>query len=93
MPREDRAPIHYRKTRQNTDRIARNTVNVLVCRAFLRSVLTMVHRPLMDRYRPLFQVPTAYRPHSYPGICWSFSFVTMAAVDAVDILWDSPIAR
>ena len=38
----DRAPIHYYKTHQNTDRIARITSKVLICRAFLRSVFLWV---------------------------------------------------
>jgi len=48
--------ISYHKTPQNTDRIARTVFNVAVCRAFLRSVLSIV-------YRPLSKVPPAYRPH------------------------------
>jgi|SRR5215211_5108344 hypothetical protein len=51
--------ISYHKTPQNTDRIARTVFNVAVCRAFLRSVLSIVYRPpgtITDRsrkYRPL----------------------------------------
>jgi hypothetical protein len=38
IPREDRTMIQYRKTWQNTARIARTVFNVAVCRAFWRSV-------------------------------------------------------
>jgi hypothetical protein len=50
--------IQYRKTWQNTDRIARTLINALVCRTFLQSVLLWVIDPqriVTDRhvkYRP-----------------------------------------
>ena len=44
--------IYCRNAQQNTARIARTAMNVAICRAFLRSVLVMLYRPLMDRYRP-----------------------------------------
>jgi hypothetical protein len=37
--------IQYRKTWQNTARIARTVFNVAVCRTFMQSVLIMVYRP------------------------------------------------
>jgi hypothetical protein len=51
-PRADRKMIHCLKTHQNTDCIARTARNVLICRAFVRSVLPKVYRPLVDPYRP-----------------------------------------
>jgi hypothetical protein len=50
--------IQYRKSWQNTDRIARTAMNVPVCRTFLRAVLLWVidpQRMVTDRsrnYRP-----------------------------------------
>jgi hypothetical protein len=41
--------IHYHKTRQNTDRIARK---VGIYRGFLRSVFGVVYRLLVTHYRP-----------------------------------------
>ena len=43
---------HPREMPQSSDRIARIAGNVVVCRAFLRSVLVVLCRPLIDRYRP-----------------------------------------
>jgi hypothetical protein len=46
--------IYCRNVRQSTDRIARTIFNVAVCRAFLRSVLSVVYRPsgtITDRSR------------------------------------------
>lgn len=37
--------IQYRKTWQNTARIARIIDNMAVCRAFLRAALSIVYRP------------------------------------------------
>jgi hypothetical protein len=45
--------IQYRKSWQNTDRIARTAMNVPVCRTFLRSVLLWVidpQRMVTDRH-------------------------------------------
>jgi hypothetical protein len=50
--------IQYRKTWQNTARIARTVLNVAVCRAFLRSVLCWLS-PADGR---ISTVPTIYRP-------------------------------
>ncbi len=52
--------IRYYETHQSTDRIARIVINVLICRAFLRSVYGVVYRPVMGHYRPQSEVPTAY---------------------------------
>ncbi len=49
--------IRYYETHQSTDRIV---INVLICRAFLRSVYGVVYRPVMGHYRPQSEVPTAY---------------------------------
>jgi hypothetical protein len=42
MPREDRTMIQYRKTWQNTARIARTIDNMVFCRDFVRSVFTII---------------------------------------------------
>jgi hypothetical protein len=86
----DQVVLSYHKTRQNTAHI---TDKVCICRAFMRSIHGVVYRPLMDRYRPPRQVPLTDRPPGNEPFCGTFSFVTMDAVDAVDPLWDSPIAR
>ena len=44
--------ILYHKIKQNTARIARYTVNMLICRTFVRSVYGVVYRLLVDPYRP-----------------------------------------
>jgi hypothetical protein len=36
--------IQYRKSWQNTDRIARTAMNVPVCRTFLRAVFSIITR-------------------------------------------------
>jgi hypothetical protein len=54
-----RRMISYPKIQQNTARSARTAMNVVICKAFLRSVLSIVYRPpgiITDRshkYRPL----------------------------------------
>ena len=53
---------HYHRIQKNTDRIARIARNVVICRAFLRSVHSVVYRPLMEYYRPPRQIPPADRP-------------------------------
>jgi hypothetical protein len=50
--------IQYRKTWQNTARIARTTVNVAICRTFLRSVLLWV----IDRQGMVTDRSRKYRP-------------------------------
>jgi hypothetical protein len=76
--------IHYHKTQQNTDRIARTIVNVAVCRAFLRSILAGL--PTASGPLPTAsQIPTTYRPHGNLLFSRSFSWVMVAAVGAVDI--------
>jgi hypothetical protein len=72
-----------RKTHQNTARIARITVNVAICRTFWRSILRSQYRPLMDRYRPLPQVPIAYRPPGNEPFCGTFILYAVPAVGAV----------
>jgi hypothetical protein len=44
--------ISYHKIQRNTARIARTVFIVAVCRTFMRSILIMLYRPLIDRYRP-----------------------------------------
>jgi hypothetical protein len=50
----------YRKSWQNTARIARAIGNAAVCRTFLRSVLLWV----IDRKRMVTDRPDKYRPRS-----------------------------
>jgi hypothetical protein len=78
--------------RQNTARIARTVGNVVVCRTFVRSIHGVVNRPLIDRYRPPSEVPTAYRPRGNLLFCRYVTPQPTSAVDAGDTLWDFPIA-
>jgi hypothetical protein len=83
---------HPREMPQSTDRIIRIAGNVVVCRAFLRSVSVMLYRPLSDRYRPPRQIPPADRPLRNELFCGAFSSPLVIAVVAVGILAALPMA-
>jgi hypothetical protein len=72
------------RTSQSIARIARITVNVAICRTFLRAVLyPAIARSRLVIVRP-DHLPPAYRLHRNMAICRYFSFVMVTAVDAGD---------
>jgi hypothetical protein len=68
---------------QSIARIDRMVPKVDICRTFVRAVLSIVYRPPWDGYRPLSEVPPAYRPRRNVAICSSFVIDLTLAVDAV----------
>ena len=74
--------ISHHEIQQNTARIARTAMIVVICRAFLRSVLLLVIARqwiITDRSRK-------YRPPGNESFCRSFTLYTVPAVGAVGIL-------
>ncbi len=78
IPREDRTMIQYRKTWQNTARIARIIDNMVICRTFVRSVFfitTTRGDGFIDRRRGYRPRTNAYGIgglqvfHSLRGLC------------------------
>jgi hypothetical protein len=51
--------VQSHKIHQNTARIACLIDNMVICSSFLRAVFGVIYHPLMNRYRPPSQVPTA----------------------------------
>jgi hypothetical protein len=78
-----------RKTHQNTARIARTAMNVVVCRTFLRAVLYPAIARKTVGSRPFLQVPPAYRVRRNVAICRHFCNTKGTAVDAVGIYYES----
>jgi hypothetical protein len=65
----DQVMLSYRKTEQSTDRIARTTRNVGICRTFLRSV------PIANTTRKciLTERRLKYRPRIDRTVVWLFA--------------------
>jgi hypothetical protein len=77
--------IQYRKSWQNTARIARALINASICRAFLRSVVTVIYTRVGGSIARISQIATA-APKSETGVLAGFLAFDVSAIGAGGIL-------
>jgi hypothetical protein len=74
--------IQYRKTWQNTARIDRIIVNMVICRTFLRPVLTVIITPVGGSIARISQMATTGPTSEIGGFCGSFLGFNVSTVGA-----------